>query len=69
MAAGDAGEVGTQWQGGALDGCDSRCPAHLRARRESGYPSPATRPASMKSSRVERWTLTYLPSLTYVIRR
>ncbi len=33
-------------------------------RRESSYPSLVTRPASMNSSRIERWSRTYLPSLT-----
>jgi hypothetical protein len=35
-----------------------------RDRRESRYPSLVTRPASMNSSRIERWSRTYLPSFT-----
>jgi transposase len=31
---------------------------------ESRYPSLVTRPASMNSSRIERWSRTYLPSFT-----
>ncbi len=33
-------------------------------RRESRYPSLVTRPASMNSSRIERWSRTYFPSFT-----
>ena len=54
--------MASEWGGGVVN-VEVLLLRSLSTRREQGYPSLATRPASMNSSRVERCSLTYLPSL------